>query len=191
MHRTQACSWRHYRVNPDLSLTHSTVEGVNGRSADFVPGQLQLWERAYLVGLVVKLSVPCRNVTNVSVGDIVACVIRDDTRNAEASYISADGDAITMASGQIDPARVVRGQPVRDVNSRAGQRFGTPSVRTIAPTLVFSARSRACVATISRCRSCVLHDGALHPEVDCPVIGRHRGLDDVAVAQILRVFGLP
>jgi hypothetical protein len=49
-------------------------------------------------------------------------VIRDDTRNAEASYISADGDAITMASGQIDPARVVRGQPVRDVKSRAGQR---------------------------------------------------------------------
>lgn len=43
-------------------------------------------------------------------------------RNAEASYTSADGDAITMASGQMDPARVVRGQPVRDVSSRAGKR---------------------------------------------------------------------
>ena len=43
----------------------------------------------------------------------------------------------------------------------------------------------------SRCHSSVFHDGALRAEVDCPVVGRDRGLDDVAVAQIFRVFGLP
>jgi hypothetical protein len=56
---------------------------------------------------------------------------------------------------------------------------------------VSSSRSRASVANISRCPSCVLHDGALRAEIDCPVVGRHGGLDDVAVAQIFRVFGLP
>ena len=35
---------------------------------------------------------------------------------------------------------------------------------------------------ISRRRSAVLHGGALHTEVDCSVIGRHGGLDDVAGA---------
>jgi hypothetical protein len=37
----------------------------------------------------------------------------------------------------------------------------------------------------------VLDDGTLRAEVDHPVIGRHRGLDDVAAAQIFRVLGLP
>ena len=41
---------------------------------------------------------------------------------------------------------------------------------------------------VSRRRSRVLHDGALHAEVDCSVIGRHDGLDDVAITQIFRVL---
>jgi hypothetical protein len=72
--------------------------------------------------LVVKPSAACRNVTNVSVEDIVACVVRDDARHAEVSYINAGGDAITVAFDRIGPANVVRGRPVRDVKSRAGQR---------------------------------------------------------------------
>lgn len=57
-----------------------------------------------------------------SVGDIVACVAGGDTRHAEVSYINADGDAVTVSLGRVDPASVVRGRPVRDVKSRAGQR---------------------------------------------------------------------
>src|SRR5258705_13225515 len=55
---------------------------------------------------------------------------------------------------------------------------------------VSNSRSRAWGA-ISRRRSRVLHGGALHAEVDCSVIGRHGGLDDVAVPKIFRVLGLP
>ncbi|MDT5089624.1 MAG: hypothetical protein QOG47_2331 [Mycobacterium sp.] len=36
-----------------------------------------------------------------------------------------------------------------------------------------------------------MHDGALRAEIDRPVIGRHRGIDDIAAAQIFRNFGLP
>lgn len=42
--------------------------------------------------------------------------------DAEATYIAADGEVITAPFDRIDPARVVRGRPVRDVRSRAGQR---------------------------------------------------------------------
>jgi hypothetical protein len=49
-------------------------------------------------------------------------VARRKSDHADATYIAADGEAIAMAFGRIDPARVVRGQPVRDVRSRAGQR---------------------------------------------------------------------
>ena len=55
---------------------------------------------------------------------------------------------------------------------------------------VSSSRSLASVANISYWSSCVLDDVALRAEVDCPVIGRDCGLDDVAVAQIFRVFCL-
>lgn len=72
--------------------------------------------------IVIKLSDACRNLTSGSAGRIVtglACRTSDGT---EATYIAADGDAITMAFDRIDPARVVRGHPARDVRSRAGQR---------------------------------------------------------------------
>jgi hypothetical protein len=49
-------------------------------------------------------------------------VARSKSDGAEAAYFAADGDAISMTFERIDPARVVRGQPVRDVRSRAGQR---------------------------------------------------------------------
>jgi hypothetical protein len=55
-------------------------------------------------------------------GRIVTGVARSKSDGAEAAYIAADGDAISMTFERIDPARVVRGQPVRDVRSRAGQR---------------------------------------------------------------------
>lgn len=42
--------------------------------------------------------------------------------SAEATYIAADGEAVSATLERIDPARVVRGRPVRDVRSRAGQR---------------------------------------------------------------------
>jgi hypothetical protein len=45
VHRTQACSGRHYPVNPDLSQEHSTVAVVNGRSIEFVPGQPKFADR--------------------------------------------------------------------------------------------------------------------------------------------------
>src|SRR5258705_10771335 len=66
----------------------------------------------------------------------------------------------------------------------------TVSTRSSCSTVnVSNSRSRAWGA-ISRRRSRVLHGGALHAEVDRSVIGRHGGLDDVAVPQIFRVLGL-
>lgn len=41
---------------------------------------------------------------------------------AEATYIAADGEAVSATFDRIDPVGPVRGQPVRDVRSRAGQR---------------------------------------------------------------------
>jgi hypothetical protein len=49
-------------------------------------------------------------------------VAKDDARHAEVSYINDDGEAIAVALGRLDPASVVRGRPVREVKSRAGQR---------------------------------------------------------------------
>jgi len=61
VHRTQDCSSRHYRVKPDLSLLHSTIEGVNGGHPDFVPKHEPDWllEPVYLVGS----SLSCRRPT--------------------------------------------------------------------------------------------------------------------------------
>lgn len=41
---------------------------------------------------------------------------------AEVSYISGDGEAVTVGFDRVDPARVVQGLPVRIPVSRAGQR---------------------------------------------------------------------
>jgi hypothetical protein len=105
-----------------LSQTHSTIEYVNGRSAEFVPGREPIVGIRLSCRIVIKLSEACPNVISVSAGRIVTAVARRRSESAEATYIAADDEAITMAFDRIDPARVVRGQPVRDVRSRAGQR---------------------------------------------------------------------
>src|ERR1700754_2536423 len=72
-----------------------------------------------------------------------------------------------------------------------GSQNRTRSTRSSCSTVkVSSSRSRASVANIGRRPSRVLDDVALRAEVDYPVIGGHRGVDDVAVAQIFRIFGL-
>jgi hypothetical protein len=58
----------------------------------------------------------------VSAGRIVTGMAGRSSDSAEATYIAADGEAVSATFDRIDPARVVRGQPVRDVRSRAGQR---------------------------------------------------------------------
>jgi hypothetical protein len=68
----------------------------------------------------------------------------------------------------------------------AGVYVAEGSVAAITPRIAF----RAPAVIVSRCRSRVLHDGALRAEVDRPVIGRHGGLDGVAVVDIWD-FGLP
>src|SRR5258705_3471207 len=73
-----------------------------------------------------------------------------------------------------------------------GSQNRTVSTRSSCSTVkVSSTRSRARVVIIGRCPSRVLDDRALHAELDRPVIGSHFGLDDVAVAQIFSVLGLP
>ena len=47
---------------------------------------------------------------------------RWNSDSADSTYIAADGEAVSATFDRIDPVRVVRGQPVRDVRSRAGQR---------------------------------------------------------------------
>lgn len=47
---------------------------------------------------------------------------RRNSDSADSTYIAADGEAVSATFDRIDPVRVVRGQPVRDVRSRAGQR---------------------------------------------------------------------
>jgi hypothetical protein len=60
--------------------------------------------------------------TNVSAGRIVTGVVRVQARSVEASYLDADGEGVTTTFDRVDPGRIVRGLPVRDVQSRAGQR---------------------------------------------------------------------
>jgi hypothetical protein len=54
-----------------------------------------------------------------------------------------------------------------------------------------SVRRKPGVSTaVNNVSSRALDDGALHAEFDRPVIGRHLGLDDVAVAQVFSALGL-
>ena len=78
-----------------------------------------------------------------SAGRIVTGVARGRSGTAEATYIGADAEAITVTFDRIDPARVVRGWPVRDVRSRAGQRGPRENSGTY-----WSARKAATSSTI-------------------------------------------
>jgi hypothetical protein len=51
----------------------------------------------------------------VSAGAIVTGVTRVQARSVEASYLDADGEAVTTTFDRVDAGRVVRGLPVRDL----------------------------------------------------------------------------
>src|ERR1700712_2605711 len=101
--------------------------------------------------------------------------------------------APTLVSSSTAAVRVSRSFCIRAVMKLyGGSQNRTVSTRSSCSTVkVSSARSRAFGVISGRPRSRVLDEGALHAEIDCPVIGCHAGFDDVAVAQILSVLGLP
>src|SRR6201987_6301894 len=102
-----------------------------------------------------------------------------------------ENDPPTAVSASTAAVRMSRSFCIRVVMKLCGGSQNlTRSTRSSCSTVkVSSSRARASVANIGRRPSRVLDDVALRAEVDYPVIGGHRGVDDVAVAQIFRVFG--